>query len=177
MTEVRWLDDDEQQTWRAFLWTSRLLNEALERQLQRDSGMPHTYYVLLAMLSEAPGRTMTMTDLAQVVRSSPSRLSHAVARLEENGLVRRVRHPADRRTTLAELTDQGFSVLEKAAPGHVESVRQHLIDPLTREQMLQLREILRALLRGLDTKGEVADVFDPPSEAPRPAPEGPGAFG
>jgi DNA-binding MarR family transcriptional regulator len=161
MGETRWLDADEQQTWRAFMWTSRLLNEALERQLQRDSGMPHTYYVILAMLSEAPGRTMTMTELAGIVRSSPSRLSHAVARLEESGWVRRVKHPDDRRTTLAELTDKGYAVLVETAPGHVEEVRRRLFDPLTRDQMLEFREILRILLANLDPDGKSPDIFGP----------------
>jgi DNA-binding MarR family transcriptional regulator len=158
---TRWLDDEEQQTWRAYLWTSRLLHEALDRQLQGDSGMPHTYYVTLAMLSEAPDRRLTMTELARVARSSPSRLSHAVAKLEKAGWVRRIPHPTDRRTTVAELTDEGFAVLVEAAPGHVEAVRHHLFDPLTREQVLQLREILRAILPALDTEGEATDIFGP----------------
>ncbi|MFC5745904.1 MarR family winged helix-turn-helix transcriptional regulator [Actinomadura rugatobispora] len=165
MSEPRWLDDDEQQTWRAFLWTSRLLNEALDRQLQRDSGMPHTYYMILAMLSEAPGRAMTMTELAGIVRSSPSRLSHAVARLEESGWVRRVKPPNDRRTTIAELTEGGFAALEKAAPGHVEEVRRLLFDPLSREQVLRMRETLRTLLANLDPDGLTPDIFGQ-AEAP-----------
>ncbi|WUH98040.1 MarR family transcriptional regulator [Spirillospora sp. NBC_00431] len=154
MTDSLWLDDDEQETWRAFLWTSRLLNEALDRQLQRDSGMPHAYYMILAMLSESPGRARTMTELAEIVHSSPSRLSHAVNRLEEAGWVRRTKNGTDRRTTVAELTDEGFAVLEKAAPGHVAEVRRHLFDPMTREQMLEFRETLHALLAVLDPDGE-----------------------
>jgi DNA-binding MarR family transcriptional regulator len=150
MTETRWLDDAEQETWRAFLWTSRLLNEALDRQLQRDSGMPHAYYMILAMLSEAPGRALTMTALAEIVHSSPSRLSHAVNRLEEAGWVSRCKHENDRRTTIARLTDEGYAVLRDAAPGHVAEVRRHLFDPLTREQMLEFRESLHALLSSLD---------------------------
>ncbi|WP_242908961.1 MarR family winged helix-turn-helix transcriptional regulator [Actinomadura terrae] len=164
MTGTRWLDDDEQETWRAFLWTSRLLNEALDRQLQRDSGMPHTYYMILAMLSEAPGRSLTMTELAAIVRSSPSRLSHAVKRLEEDGWVRRVKDGADRRTTIAELTDKGMAVLTEAAPGHVAEVRRHLFAPLTRDQMLQFRETLRALLDSLDPARE-APCADGPADA------------
>ncbi|MQY09413.1 MarR family winged helix-turn-helix transcriptional regulator [Actinomadura macrotermitis] len=162
MEDTRWLDSDEQQTWRAFLWTSRLLNEELDRRLQQESGMPHAYYMILAMLSESPARTMTMTELARMVRSSPSRLSHAVNRLEEAGWVRRGKHPADRRTTLAELTDEGFAALEAAAPDHVEAVRTHLFDPLSRDQVLQLREILRTLLVSLDPEGESPDIFGPP---------------
>jgi DNA-binding MarR family transcriptional regulator len=154
MTDTRWLDDEEQETWRAFLWTSRLLSEALDRQLQRDSGMPHAYYMILAMLSESPGRALTMTELAAIVRSSPSRLSHAVNRLEEAGWVRRSKAAADRRTTIAELTDAGFTALEKAAPGHVAEVRRNLFDPLTREQMLEFQRTLHALLTSLDPNRE-----------------------
>ncbi|RSN55711.1 MULTISPECIES: MarR family winged helix-turn-helix transcriptional regulator [Actinomadura] len=154
MAEPRWLDDDEQETWRAFVWTSRLLNEALDRQLQRDSGMPHAYYMILAMLSESPGRARTMSELAEIVRSSPSRLSHAVNRLEAAGWVRRTKHPTDRRTTIAELTDAGHDVLVEAAPGHVAEVRRHLFDPLTRDQMLRFRESLHTLLESLDPHRE-----------------------
>ncbi|TDC55758.1 MarR family transcriptional regulator [Actinomadura sp. KC345] len=156
MTDTRWLDADEQETWRAFLWTSRLLNEVLDRQLQRDSGMPHTYYMILAMLSESPGRSLTMSELAEIVHSSPSRLSHAVNRLEEAGWVRRNKHATDRRTTIAELTDEGYDALVEAAPGHVAEVRRRLFDPLSRERMLEFRETLRALL----------DALDPDHEAP-----------
>ncbi|MFB4312008.1 MarR family winged helix-turn-helix transcriptional regulator [Actinomadura sp. GTD37] len=154
MTETRWLDDEEQETWRAFLWTSRLLNEALDRQLQRDSGMPHAYYMILAMLSEAPDRALTMTALAEIVHSSPSRLSHAVNRLEEAGWVSRCKHDDDRRTTIARLTDEGHAVLAGAAPGHVAEVKRHLFDPLTRDQMREFREALRALLGSLDPDQE-----------------------
>lgn len=150
MGDTRWLTDEEQRTWRHFLWTSRLLFEALDRQMQRDSGMPHAYYIILAMLSEAPDRTLTMGRLAELVRSSPSRLSHAVSRLEEAGWVKRTKHAPDRRTTLAQLTDEGFEVLAAAAPGHVEAVRQHLFDRLTSEQMRVLSEAFTTLHEGLD---------------------------
>jgi DNA-binding MarR family transcriptional regulator len=148
--KARWLDDDEQRIWRAYLWTTRLLGDALEQQLQRDAGIPYSYYMILASLSEVPGRRMTMTDLATVVYSSLSRLSHAVARLEERGWVRRFPHPDNGRITVAELTDEGLAVLTEAAPGHVEEVRKRLLDPLTDEQVTQLREILSALWKNLD---------------------------
>jgi DNA-binding MarR family transcriptional regulator len=147
---TRWLTEEEQRTWRHFLWATRLLTEALDRQLQRDSGMPHTYYIILAVLSEAPDRTMTMGALAEFVRSSPSRLSHAVSRLEEAGWVRRTKRPPDRRTTLAQLTDEGFKTLADAAPGHVEAVRRYLLDRLTPEQLRVLGEAFAAVHAGLD---------------------------
>jgi DNA-binding MarR family transcriptional regulator len=148
--ETRWLDDEEQRTWRNFLWTSRLLFDALDRQMQRDAGMPHTYYVILAVLSEAPDRTLNMGDLADLVRSSPSRLSHAVSRLEAAGWVRRSKRPPDRRTTLAQLTDEGFEVLAAAAPGHVAAVRELMFDRLTPNQLKVLSEVFATLHEGLD---------------------------
>jgi DNA-binding MarR family transcriptional regulator len=146
VADVRWLDDEEQRTWRAFLAATQLLDESLDRELQRDAGMPHTYYMVLAMLSEAPGRSLRMSELARITRSSPSRLSHAVARLEESGWVRRDRSESDRRGSIAVLTDRGFSVLAAAAPGHVGEVRARLFDRLTTEQVRSLREICERVL-------------------------------
>jgi DNA-binding MarR family transcriptional regulator len=91
-----------------------------------------------------------MSDLAQITQSSQSRLSHAVARLEGNGWIRRVPCPDDRRSTLAQLTDEGFAVLAAAAPGHVDTVRTLLFDALTPEQVDQFNDILRAVLTRLD---------------------------
>jgi len=150
VAQTRWLSDEEQRAWREFVWATRLLFDALDRQLQRDSGMPHTYYIILAMLSEAPDRTLTMGQLAELVRSSPSRLSHAVARLEESGWVVRAKHRTDRRTTLAQLTDDGFAVLAAAAPGHVEAVRRYVFDRLTKEQVRVLHEACATVHEGLD---------------------------
>lgn len=139
--DTRWLDDDEQRTWRAFLASTRLLFDRLERRLQRDSGMPMAYYEILVQLSEAPDRTLRMSQLAESSLSSRSRLSHAVARLEEAGWVRRRACPEDRRGAFAELTDAGRAKLEDAARGHVEAVRTDLFDVLTRDQQRALREI------------------------------------
>ncbi|WP_440067649.1 MarR family winged helix-turn-helix transcriptional regulator [Streptosporangium sp. OZ121] len=147
---TRWLDDDEQRTWRAFLAASQLVQEELDRQLQRDSGMPHAYYAVLVKLSEAPERMMRMSELAAEVNSSQSRLSHAVKRLEERGWVRREPCAADKRVSWAILTDQGLAVLTAAAPGHVEAVRQAVFDRLTSDQLRQLREICAAILPAPD---------------------------
>jgi DNA-binding MarR family transcriptional regulator len=146
----RWLDDDEQQTWRAYLAVSELLPAALDRQLQRDAGMTHASYVVLAMLSEAPGRSLRMSELAARANASPSRLSHSVARLEERGWVRRERASGDGRGTVAVLTDAGWDMLAGTAPGHVAAVRENLFDRLTPEQVKSLGEICAAVLDGLD---------------------------
>lgn len=147
---TRWLDEDEQRTWRAFLHATEALHAQLDRELQRDSGIPHGYYEVLVHLSEAPGRTLRMSELADRSRSSRSRLSHAVGRLEADGWVRREACEGDRRGQMCVLTDEGFAVLERAAPGHVEGVRSHLFDQLTREQAAQLGAISEALVAHLD---------------------------
>ena len=143
------MSEEEQQTWRAFLAAIRLLTTELDRELQRDADMPHTYYEILVALSEAPGRTLRMSDLAETSLSSRSRLSHAVSRLEEEGWVERRPCPTDRRGALAVLTDKGFAALEAAAPGHVAAVRCHLFDHLTSEQIRQLGRISAAVRDGL----------------------------
>ena len=126
----RWLSAGEQHTWRNAIQAWQWLLAAVNAQLQRDSGMPLAYYEILVRLSEAPDRSLRMTQLAEASSSSKSRVSHAVARLEERGWVRRMDCPTDRRGQIAVLTDQGFAALSAAAPGHVEQVRQVLFDAL-----------------------------------------------
>jgi DNA-binding MarR family transcriptional regulator len=151
--EPRWLDTDERKVWLSYLAVTRLLDEALDRQLSRDAGFPHAYYQILAMLSEAPDRALRMSELAELTNSSQSRISHAIARLETLGWVRRRRCPTDKRGNIAVLTDQGFAILAAAAPGHVEAVREYLFDPLTPEQVQQLAGICDAILDQLDPTG------------------------
>lgn len=145
MSGTRWLSDEEQRVWRAFSSAVSMLRVHLEGQLQHDSNMPHTYYEVLVVLSEAPGRVLRMSDLAAATRSSRSRLSHAVARMEANGWVRREACPTDKRGSFAHLTSAGLAALRNAAPGHVEAVRESLFDVLTSEQVRQLGEISTAL--------------------------------
>lgn len=145
--DTRWLNADEQSAWRAFLSMQKVIRETLDRQLRQDAGMPMTYYVILAMLSEAPNRTLRMTELAAIAGTSQSQLSHAATRLEESGWIERRRCPGDKRGYLAVLTDSGFEVLTAAAPSHVNSVRSVLFDALSPEQVGQLREIAEAVGR------------------------------
>jgi DNA-binding MarR family transcriptional regulator len=141
----RWLDDDEQLTWRAFWLTTRMLAESFERDLQRETGLTMSYYEILVQLSEAPDRTLRMSELARYSHVSRSALSHAVGRLEANGWVERRDCPTDRRGALAILTDEGFATLAAAAPAHVESVRQHLFDQLSPRDLAQLRALSEKL--------------------------------
>ena len=159
--ETRWLTASEQQTWRVYLTACQTLFTAVEAQLQHGAGFPHGYYEILVRLSEAPGRALRMSQLAQASTSSKSRLSHAVARLEERGWIQRVDCPTDRRGQVAQLTDAGFAALTEAAPGHVSQVRRSLIDLLTPEQLGQLREISEAIIAAADRPvGPAAGILD-----------------
>ncbi|MEU7134671.1 MarR family transcriptional regulator [Streptomyces sp. NPDC046261] len=151
--EPRWLTESEQDTWQAYLHAYTLLEDHLDRQLQRDAGMPHIYYGLLVQLSEAPRRRLRMTELAQHVKITRSRLSHAIARLEKNGWVRREECPSDKRGQLAVLTDEGFEMLRRSAPGHVAAVRAAIFDRLTPEQAAQFGEACRIIATGLQPAG------------------------
>src|SRR4051812_17045995 len=148
--ETRWLDPEEQKAWRAWLYSTLLLQDRLDRELTHETGISHAYYEILVALSETPQRAMRMSELADRCLSSRSRLSHAVSRLEERGWVRRQVCPDDGRGQLAVLTDEGFAALEAAAPIHVESVRVHLFDQLTPQQVENMRDIGETLLRHLD---------------------------
>jgi DNA-binding MarR family transcriptional regulator len=142
MVETRWLDDREQGAWRSLLAATTLLDVALDRQLQQDSALSHAAYGILVQLSEAPGGN-----------SSQSRLSHAAARLEAQGLIERSRCPESRRAVHARLTEAGAAVVEQAAPGHVRLVRRLVFDRLTGEQIDQLDGIVGAILTGLADEG------------------------
>jgi DNA-binding MarR family transcriptional regulator len=138
---TRWLTDQEQRAWRAYLESTKVLFDALDRRLQRAADMPHAYFEILVRLSEAPEQSLRMSELADITRSSRSRLSHATARLEERGWVSRTRHEIDRRGQIATLTEAGLEVLQAATPDHVESVRQFVIDGLSADQLGQLTDI------------------------------------
>jgi DNA-binding MarR family transcriptional regulator len=147
---TQWLDDDQQRTWRAWLTVAELLPRALDAQLQRDAGISHASYVVLAMLSESPQHSRRMSDLARRANQSQSRLSHTVARLEERGWVRRERSTEDGRGNVAVLTDEGWDVVRKLAPGHVDAVRGAMFDPLDAEQAKVFGEALTAIIDRLD---------------------------
>ncbi|GAB2717989.1 MarR family winged helix-turn-helix transcriptional regulator [Arthrobacter bambusae] len=148
--EPRWLSSDERQAWLAFVGIMMRLPPALDAQLQRDAGLSHFEYLVLAGLSEAAGHTRRMSDLAGFAESGLPRLSQVVARLEKRGLVRRSPDPSDGRITLAALTDAGWEKVVQTAPGHVEAVRTLVFDPLTKAQSRQLAEIGQRIMRAID---------------------------
>lgn len=135
---TRWLDDDELRAWLKLAGVMLKLGPALDSQLQRDSELTHFDYLCLAMLSESDDRTRTMSDLAGKTNASLSRLSHVITKLEKRGYVSRCPSPASRRVTMVRLTDDGWDVLVKAAPGHVETVRSLVFDGLAPEDVAAL---------------------------------------
>lgn len=146
--DPRWLDDREQQTWRAYLMASAWLNVKLAEDL-RPFGIDLNEYEVLVCLSEAPDRSLRMSELAEQAHQSRSRLTHTVTRLEHNGFVTRKRSPHDRRGVSAVLTDEGLALLQKAAPGHVNAVRRYLVDPIGPDDFAALGRAMEASLEAM----------------------------
>ncbi|MFE7838506.1 MarR family winged helix-turn-helix transcriptional regulator [Streptomyces sp. NPDC057474] len=143
--QSRWLTDEEMETWHALAGVMVRLPSALDAQLQRDSGVSHVEYLVMAMLSQTEEHTLRMSDLAGYAGSSLSRLSHLVKRLEKSEWVRREPDPTDGRYTLAVLTDAGYAKVVESAPGHADAVRRYVFDALTKTQQRQLRDIGRRI--------------------------------
>jgi DNA-binding MarR family transcriptional regulator len=143
---MEWLTDEQQAAWRPFIALLLRLPAALDAQLQRDAGITNFDYLVLSGLSESPGRTLRMSELAAIANSSLSRLSHVVSRLEARGWVRREPCPGDGRFINAVLTDDGWQKVLATAPGHVAAVRELLLAPLTEEEFKQLGAISAKVL-------------------------------
>jgi len=158
-TEVQWLSRDELAAWVRLAAVLELLPGVLDSQLRRDAEVTSFEYYVLAMLSEAPERTLRMTALAAQTNSTLPRLSHVVRRLEDRGLVERFPCPDDGRATDARLTGAGWQKVQKAAPGHVANVRQHVIDALSPDQLHRVTTILDALLHRLDPTGKMTSMY------------------
>jgi DNA-binding MarR family transcriptional regulator len=149
---VRWLNEAEMAAWRSYIVATLRLRQRLHRELTDDHGISLADYEVLVCLDLAPGGSMRMSDLADMLGSTKSRLSHQITRLEEAGLVRRARDPEDKRGIVTELTEAGIAQLTKAAPTHVAGVREHLIDLLTTEEQAS---IATAFTRVLDHLNEL----------------------
>jgi len=153
--EPQWLDADEQQAWRQYLHASRLLEAAMDRDLQRH-GLQLTEYEILVVISEAAKQRCRMSAIAQQVVQSRSRLTHTAGRLEKRGWVRREACGGDRRGVELVLTDAGHAAVVEMAPTHVRSVRANLVDLHSREEFLALGRAMGAVGRGIESK----DGFD-----------------
>ncbi|HWG23964.1 MarR family transcriptional regulator [Actinospica sp.] len=146
----RWLDAEERRAWIAYMASSTLLEDYLDRQLRRDVGITHADYSLLARLSNSPDQALGMSELAEQMKITRSRLTHAVTRLENAGYVERREHPTDRRGQLAALAPAGRELLERAAPDHVEAVRHAVFDALTPDQVRQWGEISASIYAAIE---------------------------
>jgi DNA-binding MarR family transcriptional regulator len=156
---TRWLNKTQLSAWVRLAAVLELLPGVLDSQLRRDAGLTHFEYYVLAMLSEAPEHTLRMTSLALQTNATLPRLSHVVRRLEDRNLVERFPCPEDARATNARLTSEGWEKVRDSAPGHVATVRQHVIDALTPEQVTQLAAITDSILTTLDPDGEMAPLY------------------
>ncbi|WP_107771502.1 MarR family winged helix-turn-helix transcriptional regulator [Nocardioides sediminis] len=126
--EPRWLDADQQRSWRALVIGSTLLMDRLDDDLRRAFNISLTEYEILVRLSERPGRAMRMAQLADALAHSRSRVTHTIDRMERAGYVVRGSTPEDGRGIVATMTDRGYELLKEAAPLHVEGVRSYLVD-------------------------------------------------
>jgi len=160
MTDNRWLAADELSAWTKLIAVVELLPGVLESELRRDADLSHFEYFTMAMLSEAPGRTLRMTALASQTNSTLARLSHVVSRLEKRDFVRREPCAKDRRATNVVLTSRGWVKVVATAPGHVATVRHSVIDPLTPTDVVDLDRIMERILGALDPSNDM-QVFSP----------------
>jgi DNA-binding MarR family transcriptional regulator len=150
MTEPRWLNADERRAWLAILSINTLLPAALDSQLHSAGKVSLFDYNVMAMLSEAEGHFLPMSELAARTSSSLSRLSHVVSKLEKRGWLERRPHPRDARVTTAHLSDDGMATLVSLAPGHVEAVRAKFLDALTDRDVNDLARIGEKIVARLD---------------------------
>lgn len=150
MDDTRWLTPDQLRAWKKFVAVVEVLPGVLDSQLQRDADVTHFEYFTMAMLSEAPERRLRMTSLASATNSTLPRLSHVVSRLEKRGYIDRAPCPEDRRATNATLTDEGWKKVVATAPGHVDTVRENVIEPLTAADVADLDRIMGKMLRTID---------------------------
>lgn len=159
MTEPRWLDEDQLNAWKKFVAVVELLPGVLDSQLQRDAELSHFEYFVLAMLSESPHHVLRMTALASATNATLPRLSHVASRLEKKGYIERRPCPEDKRATNAHLTEAGMAKVVATAPGHVNTVRDNVIDPLDDTDIADLDRIM----------GRILDTLDPDHRFARPA--------
>ena len=155
--QPQWLDADEQYAWRDFLRASRLLEAALDHDLQAH-GLQLSEYEIISMLSEQPDRRLRMSEIAELVVQSRSRLTHTAGRLEKRGWVLREACVGDRRGVELVLTEAGQAEIARMAPTHVGSVRGNLLDHLSREDFLALGRSMAAISTGIQGTGACDEV-------------------
>jgi DNA-binding MarR family transcriptional regulator len=155
---TRWLDAEQQSSWRALVVGVTLLFDRLDADLQHEFDLSLGEYEILVRLSERPGRQMRMAQLADALAHSRSRVTHTVARMQRAGLVARSSSPEDGRGIVCSLTDHGYDVLASAAHLHVEGVREHLVDLASSEDFQALGRVMDAVSDNLIECHPEADI-------------------
>jgi DNA-binding MarR family transcriptional regulator len=143
--ETRWLDSEQQRSWRAYIIGSTLLQDILDRELRQAHGVSLGEYEILVRLSESPGRTLRMAQIAESMQHSRSRVTHTVSRMEKAGLIERCAAEGDRRGVEARMTDKGWDLLVRAAPTHVTGVCEHFVDLATDEEFTTMGRLMDAV--------------------------------
>ncbi|GAA1963994.1 MarR family winged helix-turn-helix transcriptional regulator [Agromyces allii] len=156
MTSTQPFSPAEATAWARLVAVSELLPTMLDAQLLRDVELTHFEYLVLSVLAASPEQTSRMTRLASQTNATLPRLSHVARRLEQKGLLERFPCPQDKRATNARLTAAGSAVLEKAAPGHVATVRSNVLDALAPDELAQLAAISASILARLDPEGRMS---------------------
>lgn len=146
MSAPRWLDDEQQQAWRAWLDVNAQLFARMSRELQATSGLSLQDYDVLVALTDVPDGSVRMRDLGVKLQWEKSRLSKHLTRMESRGLVARRECHDDRRGAFIELTDGGLAAIRAAAPDHAAFVKDVFFDGLDRDQVRALTEICAAVL-------------------------------
>jgi len=157
-TDIKWLDQEQQHSWRAFLVGTTLLMDRLERDLREHHNLSMPEYEILVRLSEADERRLRMAVLADSVSHSRSRVTHTIVRLEKAGLVKRSACLSDGRGVEAVLTDQGLAALEEAAPTHVAGVRQFMVDLAEDADFAALGRVFNVVTDKLIGTNPAADI-------------------
>lgn len=157
--ETRWLEDDQQADWRAYIVGTTLLLDVLDRELRQAHGISLGEYEILVRLSESPDRTLRMAQIAESMQHSRSRVTHTVSRMEKAGLISRCAAETDRRGVEARMTDAGWELLVAAAHTHVTGVRNHLVDLASPEDFRALGRVMNAVSDQLvEENPEFADI-------------------
>jgi DNA-binding MarR family transcriptional regulator len=166
--ETRWLDQDQQRAWRAFVIGTTLLTDTLDRELRHAHGISLGEYEILVRLSETPGRTLRMAQIAESMQHSRSRVTHTVTRMEKAGLLERCAAEGDRRGVEARMTERGWNLLVEAAPTHVNGVREHFVDLASGDEFAAMGRLMNAvadhLLAANPAVEDIREGAEPPAE-------------
>jgi DNA-binding MarR family transcriptional regulator len=144
-SQTRWLSAEQQRAWRAFIIGTTLLTDTLDRELRQAHGLSLGEYEILVRLSESPGRTLRMAQIAESMQHSRSRVTHTVSRMEKAGLIERCASAADRRGVEARMTDKGWELLVEAAPTHVNGVREHFVDLASDDEFATMGRLMNSV--------------------------------